>query len=109
MKRLRQKDKDFRVFREVLNRRWKELAEINYYKSLDNQSLTWRTIDKCARCTRTLASDIKDRAANNGIESKGALMAQRDKAKDEHLFLDVLPEEEINEFYERFDGRNITH
>lgn len=36
-------------------------------------------------------------------------MAQRDKAKDEHLFLDVLPEEEINEFYERFDGRNITH
>ena len=91
MKRLRQKDKDFRVFREVLNRRWKELAEINYYKSLDNQSLTWRTIDKRATSTRTLASDIKDRAANNGIESKGALMAQRDKAKDEDgSFYEVL-------------------
>ena len=97
VKRLRQKDKDFRASRDVLNRRWKELAEINYYKSLDHRSLTWRTIDKRATSTRTLATDIKDRAANNGIESEGALMARRDKAKDEH-----------GSFYEVTMGRYLS-
>jgi paired amphipathic helix protein Sin3a len=84
VKRLRQKDEEFRAARKVLNRRWKELAEINYYKSLDHRSLTWRAIDKRATSTRTLATDIKDRAANNGFESEVAIVARKDKAKDEH-------------------------
>lgn len=97
LKRLRQKDKDFRASREVLNRRWKELAEINYYKSIDHRSLTWRTIDKRATSTRTLATDIKDRAANNGIESEAAILLRRDKAKDEH-----------GSFYEVTMGRYLS-
>ena len=97
VERLRQKDKEFRASREILNRRWKELAEINYYKSLDHRSLSWRTIDKRATSTRTLASDIKDRALNNGIESEAATIARRDKAKDEH-----------GSFYEKTMGKYIA-
>eukprot|EP00554_Chaetoceros_debilis_P006297 CAMPEP_0194077716 /NCGR_PEP_ID=MMETSP0149-20130528/4297_1 /TAXON_ID=122233 /ORGANISM="Chaetoceros debilis, Strain MM31A-1" /LENGTH=1562 /DNA_ID=CAMNT_0038758825 /DNA_START=182 /DNA_END=4870 /DNA_ORIENTATION=- len=96
VKRLRQKDKDFRTAREVLNRRWKELAEINYYKSIDHRSLTWRTIDKRATSTRTLIAEIKDRAANCGTESEPAVLVKKEKAK-----------EEFGSFYERTMGHYL--
>ena len=90
MKRLRQKEKEWRAARDFLNQRWKELAEANYHKSLDHRSLTWRTVDKRATSTRTLTAEIKDRAANNGNESASALAARKDKAKDDHgSFYDV--------------------
>lgn len=57
---------------------------MNYYKSLDHRSLTWRTIDKRATSTRTLVSEIKDRAANRGKEGEAAMTARREKAKEEH-------------------------
>ena len=84
VQRLRQKDKEWRATRERLNRHWKELAEANYYKSLDHRSLTWRTVDKRATSTRTLISEIKDRAANGGKESEASLTARMDKFKEEH-------------------------
>jgi len=90
VKRLKQKDKEFRDAKEVLSRRWKELAEINYFKSVDHRSLTWRAVDKRATSTRTLLTDIKDRAANNGNESESSILARREKAKEEHgAFYDV--------------------
>ena len=84
IKRLKQKDKEWRAARDVLNRRWKELALTNYYKSLDHRSLTWRTTDKRATSTRTLAAEIKDRALHDGNEGEAALSARREKAKEEH-------------------------
>jgi paired amphipathic helix protein Sin3a len=84
VQRLRQKDREWKSARERLNRHWKELAEMNYYKSLDHRSLTWRTIDKRATSTRTLVAEIKDRAANGGKEGDAALTARREKAKEEH-------------------------
>ena len=84
VQRLRQKDREWRSVRERLNRHWKELAEANYYKSLDHRSLTWRTIDKRATSTRTLISEIKDRAANGGKESEASRQARLDKFKEEH-------------------------
>jgi paired amphipathic helix protein Sin3a len=84
VQRLRQKDKEWRAVRQRLNRHWKELAEQNYYKSLDNRSLTWRTTDKRSTSTRTLISEIKDRAVNEGRESKEALRLKLEKAKEEH-------------------------
>lgn len=84
VQRLRQKDHEFKAARERLNRHWKELAEMNYYKSLDHRSLTWRTIDKRATSTRTLIAEIKDRAANGGKEGDAAVAARREKAKEEH-------------------------
>eukprot|EP00980_Cylindrotheca_fusiformis_P029895 scaffold24012_cov186-Cylindrotheca_fusiformis.AAC.8 len=84
IERLRQKDKEWRRARERLNRQWKDMAEQNYYKSLDHRSLYWRTTDKRAISTRTLLAEIKDRAANGGKEGHAALQARMDKAKEEH-------------------------
>mmetsp|Transcript_27369 Transcript_27369/g.65663 ORF Transcript_27369/g.65663 Transcript_27369/m.65663 type:complete len:1810 (+) Transcript_27369:69-5498(+) len=84
VKRLQQKDIEWRRVRDRLNRHWKELAAHNYYKSLDHRNLTWRTTDKRALSTRILIAEIKDRAANNGIEGDSALQARIDKAKEEH-------------------------
>jgi len=82
--RLRQKDSEWRIVRERLNKHWKELAEHNYYKSLDHRSLTWRTVDKRAISTRTLIAEIKDRAANQGREGREAMRQKLEKAKEEH-------------------------
>lgn len=84
VERLRQKDGEWKKVRARLNRRWKELAEHNYYRSLDHRSLTWRTTDKRTISTRTLVAEIKDRAANGGQESSAALQVRLDKAKEEH-------------------------
>ena len=83
VERLSQKDQEWKKVRARLNRRWKELAEHNYYRSLDHRSLTWRATDKRAISTRTLIAEIKDRAANGGRESAAAFQARLDKAKDE--------------------------
>ena len=82
--RLRQKGREWKVVREKLNRHWKELAEANYFKSLDHRSLTWRTIDKRATSTRTLLAEIKDRAAHGGKEGEASRTARREKAREEH-------------------------
>jgi len=82
--RLKQKDIEWRAVRVRLNRHWRDLAQASYYKSLDHRGLTWRTTDKKAISNRTLLADIKDRAANNGNESKFAYEARVQKAKEEH-------------------------
>lgn len=97
VRRLLQKDVEWRRVRDRLNRHWRELAENNYYKSLDHRSLTWRTTDKRAISTRTLISEIKDRAANNGNEGLAALQARIDKAKEEHgTFYEVTMADSIS-------------
>ena len=88
--RLRQKDKEWRAAREALNRKWKDLGEHNYYKSVDHRSLTWRTTDKRATSTRTIVAEIKDRAAHDGMEGDSARNARIEKAKEEHgVFYEV--------------------
>ena len=88
--RLRQKDEEWRAARDVLNKKWKNLAEHNYYKSLDHRSITWRTTDKRATSTRTIVAEIKDRAAHNGSEGEASLNARMEKAKEEHgMFYEV--------------------
>ena len=90
VERLRQKDREWLAVRDRLNRHWKELAEQNYYKSLDHRGLTWRTIDKRATSTRTMVVEIKDRAANDGNEGSEAMRLKLDKAKEEHgMFYEV--------------------
>ncbi|KAL3926928.1 MAG: hypothetical protein SGBAC_013281 [Bacillariaceae sp.] len=90
VQRLRQKDKEWRRVRDRMNRQWKDLAEENYFRSLDHRSLTWRQIDKRAISTRTLVAEIKDRAAHGGKEGRSSLQARMDKAKEEHgLFYQV--------------------
>ena len=83
VERLRQKDKEWKIVRDRLNKKWRELAENNYYKSLDHRSLTWRATDQRAISTRTLVSEIKDRAAHDGNEGSASFQARLDKAKEE--------------------------
>ncbi len=88
--RLRQKNEEFCAAREVLNKKWKDIAEQNFYMSLDHRSITWRTTDKRATSTRAIISEIKDRAVNNGFESEAAINARMEKAKEEHgIFYEV--------------------
>ncbi|CAJ1938952.1 unnamed protein product [Cylindrotheca closterium] len=84
VQRLRQKDIEWRRVRDRMNRQWKELAEENYFKSLDHRSLTWRTTDKRVISTRTLVAEIKDRSLHKGKEGESSLQARMDKAKEEH-------------------------
>lgn len=84
VERLRQKDTEWRAVRDRLNGHWRELAEQNYYKSLDHRGLTWRTIDKRATSTRTMIAEMKDRATHAGAEGVEALKFKLDKAKEEH-------------------------
>jgi len=46
--------------------------------------LTWRTTDKRATSTRTLAAEIKDRAAHKGNEGELAIVTRKEKSKEEH-------------------------
>lgn len=84
VRRLSQKLKDFIDAREILNVRWMELAQANYYKSFDHRSLTWRTVDKRLTSTRTLLSEIKDRSANDGLESDATVLSNMNKAKEDY-------------------------
>jgi paired amphipathic helix protein Sin3a len=97
VQRLRKKDAEWRAVRDRLNRHWKELAEHNYYKSLDHRSLTWRTTDKRAISSRTLIAEIKDRASNDGREGTDAIRQRLDKAKEEHgSFYEVTAGEKLS-------------
>jgi paired amphipathic helix protein Sin3a len=96
VQRLRQKDQEWHAVRNRMNRPWKDLTEVNYYKSLDHRSLTWRTTDKRATSARTLVAEIKDRALNGGHESKEAIRLKLDKAKEEHgTFYEVTMAHEL--------------
>ena len=98
VERLRQKDGEWKKIRQRLNVSWREIAEANYYKSLDHRSLTWRTTDKRATSTRTLVSEIKDRSQNRGKEGKEALRQKLDKAKEEHgTFFEVTMKDTLSE------------
>jgi paired amphipathic helix protein Sin3a len=95
--RLRQKATEWCAARERLNRSWKELAQHNYYRSLDHRGLTWRAADKRTTSTRTLVSEIKDRAAHGGKEGPEALKLKLDKAKEEHgTFYEVTMKEALS-------------
>ncbi len=82
--RLRQKDNEWRAARDMLSKKWKDLAELNYYMSLDHRSITWRVTDKRATSTRSLVAEIKDRATHDGFEGEAARSARIEKAKEEH-------------------------
>jgi len=98
VERLRQKDKEWRNVRARLNVHWKDLAEQNYYKSLDHRSLTWRTIDKRTTSVRHMLSEIKDRSQNGGREGKEAIRQKIEKAKEEHgTFFEITNADSVSQ------------
>ena len=56
--RLKQKGSEFRAARDQLNKRWKDLVEHNYHKSLDHRSFYFRQADKKTTSTKSLMSEL---------------------------------------------------
>jgi len=61
LKRLKQKDLEWRKARQDLNKTWKEVLEKNYHKSLDHRSFYFRQQDKKHVLNRSLVQEIKVR------------------------------------------------
>lgn len=59
LRRLRQKDLEWRDARREWNKVWREVNEKNYYKSLDHQSLYFKQKDKKALSSRELVAEAK--------------------------------------------------
>ncbi|CAN0200015.1 unnamed protein product [Hapterophycus canaliculatus] len=71
--RLRQKDVEWRVARERLNRSWALVQRNTYYKSLDRRSHDLKNEDKKGHSTKVLVADITHRRA--------ALLAKEEEPK----------------------------
>ena len=70
LKRLKQKDSEWRKARHDLNAKWKEVVERNYEKSFDHRSYYFRRHDKRNYDSKSLISDIKGEVDASGLEVK---------------------------------------
>jgi hypothetical protein len=61
LKRLKQKDLEWIKVRRELNKSWREVAEKNYYKSLDHQSFYFKQNDKKNLAPKVLVAEIKQK------------------------------------------------
>jgi paired amphipathic helix protein Sin3a len=67
LKRLKQKDQEWRKARHELNKHWKEVVEKNHYKSFDHRSFYFRQTDKKYLSTKPLVQEIQTVVNNNGV------------------------------------------
>lgn len=59
LKRLKQKDEEWRRARQDLNKQWKEVNEKNYHKSLDHSSFYFKQKDKKQTSVKVLVQEAK--------------------------------------------------
>ncbi|KAI8342641.1 hypothetical protein BC941DRAFT_389690 [Chlamydoabsidia padenii] len=59
LKRLKQKDKEWKKAQREWNRIWRELDSKNYYRSLDYQGITYKGNDRKAMAVKTLVAEIE--------------------------------------------------
>jgi paired amphipathic helix protein Sin3a len=71
LRRLKQKDLEWRKARQELNKQWKETMEKNYDKSFDHRSFYFKQQDKRTYSVKHLVADIK--GGNTGLEAGSAL------------------------------------
>lgn len=60
LKRLKQKDDEWRKVRSTMHRLWREVGERNYHKSLDHRSTFFKVVDKKDLSLKNLLTDILD-------------------------------------------------
>ncbi|TDH69646.1 uncharacterized protein CCR75_009284 [Bremia lactucae] len=78
LKRLKQKDEEWRRAREDLNRQWKEVNEKNYHKSLDHTSFYFKQKDKKQTGMKMMMLEAKKRLEGDekrAEEAKSGLSA----------------------------------
>ncbi|GLD92507.1 hypothetical protein PINS_up001066 [Pythium insidiosum] len=76
LKRLKQKDEEWRKARQDLNKQWKEVNEKNYHKSLDHSSFYFKQKDKKQTSMKVLVQEAKKK-----LEEKQA--SQKEPAANE--------------------------
>lgn len=59
MKRLRQKDEEWRIAQREWNKIWRDIHYKNYYKALDNQSVNFKSTDKKVLSIKSLVNEIQ--------------------------------------------------
>ncbi|KAG0032703.1 Transcriptional regulatory protein sin3 [Podila clonocystis] len=59
LKRLKQKDEEWKKSQREWNKVWREIDSKNFYKALDHQGLTFKTADKKMITSKSLVADIE--------------------------------------------------
>lgn len=72
LKRLKEKDAEWKKVKTQLNKNWKEVLERNYHKSLDHRSFYFKQADKKAVSSKHMLADIRSRADTEREAGSGA-------------------------------------
>ena len=75
LKRLKQKDAEWRKARQEIARQWKELLEKNYHRALDHRSFYFRQHEKRVVLPRHLVSELREKHAATVEKSSAAAAA----------------------------------
>lgn len=82
LKRLRQKEREWRTSREKAKSAWKELAQRNFHRSLDHRSHHFRREDKRNTSSRALLQEIKDKKVEEDPQNAAVVKAATAKAQE---------------------------
>ncbi|KAF0493793.1 Paired amphipathic helix protein pst1 [Gigaspora margarita] len=89
LKRLRQKDEEWKRARREWNKIWREIDAKNYYKSLDHQGITFKNDDKKALTPKYLVAEIENLRREPSDEGEPAEYQFKFIFKDLEVFKDV--------------------
>lgn len=81
LKRLRQKEGEWRNARGKAKGGWKELLQKNFHRSLDHRSFHFRKEDRRSTNTRALLEEIKDKKAEEDPQKAAVVKAARDRVQ----------------------------
>ncbi|CAI2174413.1 5664_t:CDS:10 [Funneliformis geosporum] len=89
LKRLKQKDEEWKRARREWNKIWREIDAKNYYKSLDHQGITFKNDDKKALTPKYLIAEIENLRREPNDEGEMPEYQFKFPFKDLEVFKDV--------------------
>jgi len=89
LKRLKQKDEEWKRARREWNKIWREIDAKNYYKSLDHQGITFKNDDKKALTPKYLIAEIENLRREPNDEGEIPEYQYKFVFKDLEVFKDV--------------------
>nr|CCA21739.1 paired amphipathic helix protein Sin3 putative [Albugo laibachii Nc14] len=115
LKRLKQKDEEWRRVRQDMNKQWKEVNEKNYHKSLDHSSFYFKQKDKNQTSSKVLLSEAKKKleasqertkqVAADSVEKEGEIQ-QAERESDEQGVAETMIKSEASLEDDMKDGNN---
>lgn len=73
LKRLKQKDEEWRRSQREWNKAWREIDGKNFYKSLDHQGITFKTVDKKVLSSKNLIAEIEAVYRERHLQQRDAM------------------------------------